>query len=75
MKGKKFNIIIFILSFVSLAISVKLFWNLSVYVDEVNTSPDVVLGGNLWLYMNWLRLGFLALICVLSAINLFRKNK
>lgn len=75
MKGKKFNTIIFILSFVSLVISAKLFWNLGIYVDEVNTSPDVVLGGNLWLYLDWLRLGFLALICVLSGINLFRKNK
>lgn len=73
MKGKKFNTIIFILSFVSLVISVKLFWNLGIYVDEVNASPDVVLGGNLWLYMDWLRLGFLALICVLSGINLLKK--
>ena len=73
MEGRKIRIVIFILSLISLVISVNLFWNLGVYVDEVNTSPDVVLGGMIWLYMDWLRLGFLALICLLSAINLFRK--
>ena len=41
---------------------------------EVNTSSDVVLGGDLWLIMNWLRLGASALICVLSGMNLFRNN-
>ena len=48
---------------------------MGIYVDEFNTSPDVVLGGKFWLYMAWLRLGFSALICVLSGISLFRKNK
>ena len=53
----------------SLAIS------MGIYVDEFNTSADVVLGGNLWLYMDWLRLGFSALICILSGINLFAEKK
>lgn len=39
-----------------------------------NTSPDVVLGGNLWLIMDWIRLGASALICALSGINLFKKH-
>ena len=75
MKEKTLKISIFVLSFVCLIISLKLFWNLAIYVDEFNTSADVVLGGNLWLYMDWLRLGFSALICILSGINLFAEKK
>ena len=74
-KSKIINMSIFLLSIISLIISLKLFWNMGIYVDEFNTSPDVVLGGNLWLYMDWLRLGFSALICLLSGINLFAEKK
>ena len=74
-KSKIINMSIFLLSLISLIISLKLLWNMGIYVDEFNTSPDVVLGGNLWLYMDWLRLGFSALICLLSGINLFAEKK
>ena len=74
-KSKIINMSIFLLSIISLIISLKLFWNMGIYVDEFNTSADVVLGGNLWLYMDWLRLGFSALICILSGINLFAEKK
>jgi hypothetical protein len=75
MKGKFLDISIFLLSIVCLVISFKLFRNMGIYVDEFNTSPDVVLGGDFWLYMAWLRLGFSALICILSGISLFSQNK
>ena len=75
MKGKVLNIIIFVLSLFSLIVSIKLFYNLGIYVDEVNISPDVVLGGDLWLIMNWLRLGASAVICLLSGINLIKNNR
>ena len=76
MKGKLSNIIIFILSSISLIISLKLFWNLGVYVDEKGTSPDGVLGGDFWLYMNWIKLVCLFVISILSFINIFcTKNK
>ena len=74
-KNKIIIMSIFLLSIISLIISLKLFWNMGIYVDEFNTSADVVLGGNLWLYMDWLRLGFSALICILSGINLFAEKK
>ena len=76
MKNSKFiNGSIFVLSLICLIISCKLFWNLGIYVDEFNTSPDVVLGGEFWLYMDWLKLGASALICFLSGINLFQSQK
>ena len=74
MKRKVVNIGILILSIVCLVISMKLFWNMGVFVDEFNTSPAVVAGGELWLYMDWLRLGFTALLCILAGINLFQKK-
>lgn len=45
MKNKWINISIFILSLICLIISLKIFWNIGIYVDNFNTSPDVVLGG------------------------------
>lgn len=73
-KSKFLNISIFVLSLVCLLISLRLFWNMGVYVDEFNTSPDVVLEGSLWIIMDWIRLGSSALICTLSVINLFKKH-
>lgn len=73
MRGKLLNISIFTLSFICLLISLKVFWNIGIYVDEFNTSPNVILGGNLWLIMDWIRLGASALICILSSINLFKR--
>lgn len=57
MKNKLLNISIFVLSIICLLISLKLFWNIVIYVDEFNISPDVVLGGKLYLNIDWIRLG------------------
>ena len=62
-----------ICSAIAFIISLRLFWNMGIYVDEYNTNPAVVCGGELWLYMDWLRLGLLGLITLLSGIKLFQK--
>lgn len=67
---KKMNMIIFIGSLIALMISIKLFWNMGIFVDEFNTSPDIVCGGDFWLYMDWLRLFVLAMITIFSGIKL-----
>ena len=68
--------IIFILSLIALVISLRLFSNLGIYVDEHNTSPSVVLGGDFYLFTNWLRLLILALITAGSGLQLFlERNK
>lgn len=72
MIDKILKISIFVLSLICLIISLKLFWNLAIYADEFHTSPDVVLGGEFWLSMNWLRLILSGGICVLSGISLFK---
>lgn len=54
-------------------ISMKLFYNMGVYVDEANSSLDVVLGGEFWLWMDWIRLAFIAVICLISFVKLIRR--
>ena len=38
------KIFLFAVSLLTLLISLKLFWNMGVYVDEAGTSPDKVCG-------------------------------
>ncbi|MFD3258151.1 hypothetical protein ACE3MQ_06040 [Paenibacillus lentus] len=75
MNKRILSILIFALSFLSLIISLKLFWNLGIFVDEYNISPDIVSGGKFWLLMDWLRLLLLFLLCVISAVNIFKGYK
>jgi hypothetical protein len=75
MKSKFLNTSIFIFSILCLMISGRLIWNLALYVDEHNTSPAEVFGGEFWLYMDWLRTLLLVLIVVFSLINITRKER
>lgn len=70
MKSKLLNLIIFILSMISLIISIKLFWSMGIYLDEYNTNSSIITGGDFWTYMAWLQLGFNALICILWWIKI-----
>lgn len=74
--GKRIKfIIIFLLSFFSLIISLKLFWNLGIFVDEYGLSPNIVNGGDFWLIMDWLRLLLLFLLCVISGTLIFSSKE
>lgn len=75
MKKRKLLIAVFILSILSLLISVKLFWNTAIFVDEYNLSPAIVDGGEFWLSMDWVRLFLLLMLCILSGIGIFRSDK
>ncbi|MTH08192.1 hypothetical protein GMA43_07445 [Turicibacter sanguinis] len=72
MNIKIITFIIFILSLICLITDMNLFYNLAIFVDEFNTSPDIVYGGDFWLLMNWVKLGLTALIILLSGISLFK---
>lgn len=72
MGKRKLSISVFLLSLFLLLISLKLFWNLGVFVDEFSLSLDVVNGGDFWLAMDWLRLLLLLLLCVVSGISIFK---
>ena len=75
MKKRKLLIAVFILSVLSLLISVKLFWNTAIFVDEYNLSPAIVNGGDFWISMDWVRLFLLLLLCILSGIGIFKSDK
>lgn len=71
--NKRFlSILLFLLSLISFIISLKLFWNMGIFVDEYNLSPDIVTGGGFWLLMDWLRLLLLFFLCVISGVNIFK---
>lgn len=74
MKNKKFSIAVFLISFISLLISLKLFWNMAIFADEYNSSTTIIHGGNFWLLMDWLRLLLLFLLCIISVINIFKSS-
>ena len=52
------NIAIFVISLISLVISIKLFWNMGVYADEYGSSPALVCGGWFWLLYGLAQVGF-----------------
>ena len=71
--SKLSRIVLFAVTFLTFIISVKLFWNMGVYVDEAGTSPDKVCGGDFWLYMDWLRLLLLLAISAITFKNIIEK--
>lgn len=75
MKRKIVPIFVFTMSLLSLLISLKLFWNQGIFVDEHNVTPTDVNGGKFWLYMDWLRLLLLFLVSVISGLSIFKKNE
>lgn len=75
MKKKTVSFVIFICSLAVLLISMRLFWNMGIYVDEYNTTPSVVCGGEFWLCMDWARLLLSGIAAVLSGIVFFRKDR
>lgn len=72
---KPVNIFIFIITTLALIISAKLFYNLGIYADQYGVSSDIVLGGNFWLLMDWLRLFILLILSIFSFVKLFNAEK
>ncbi len=75
LEKRELDIVIFVLSLISLVISLKLFWNMGVYADEYGSSPDLVCGGWFWLCMDWIRLGLLLVLCIISGFKLIKRSK
>ncbi|MBS4537543.1 hypothetical protein GOQ27_03660 [Clostridium sp. D2Q-11] len=73
-RNKYINWIVFILSIVSILISLKLLWNMGIYVYEHGTSPNIVYGGDFWLNMAWVRLFILGVLSIISGIKLFNSE-
>ena len=71
----KYNKLVFLLSTTSLIITISQFWNLGIYVDEYGTSPSIVLGGESWLYLSWIKLFILFVLSIISASKLIIYRK
>lgn len=69
------NITVFILSLASLIISFVLMVNMAIYADEYGSSLVNITGGWLWLYADWIRLGLLFVVCLISGIKLIPRKK
>lgn len=74
MKQRLLNLSIFTISIMSLILSMKLFWNINIYVDEHNSNPAMVLGGNFWLNAYWIMMLLNLSIGILSFISLIKKK-
>ena len=69
------KISIFVLCIACLAISMILLYNVGIFVDEYNLSPSIIFGSTFGQAMYWIKLAFLGVLCILSGINLFVKDK
>ena len=74
MKVRYMDFIIFIFSAASLLISVKLFWNMGVYIDEYGVSADIISGGQFWASMDLLRVLMLGALFIFSLLRLFKQQ-
>lgn len=74
MKIKVLNLIIFICALIVLCTSLKIFYNIGIFVDEYGITPSEVYGSDFMLMTAWLRLALIAVITLISGIGLFVKR-
>jgi len=75
MKNKLYDILIFIFSMFLFAVKIRSFYYLGYFVDEHNTSPDIVFGGDFWLLVEWLSLLVGLTLVFLTAIRVLRSKE
>lgn len=64
--------IVFAISAICLWISMKLMWNMGVYVDEHNSTFIEICGGEMWMWCNWLRLLLLGVLVLFMFIYVIK---
>ena len=69
------TLFIFLSSLLVFIISANLFYQMGIYVDEYNTTPSIVCGGDFWLMADWFRLALAGIMAVVSGIALFRLGR
>ncbi|MCD7872358.1 MAG: hypothetical protein LUG21_03470 [Clostridiales bacterium] len=65
MKKKLLFIVMALISIGSLLIETKLFYNIALFCDQYNSSPQIVYGGNQYLILSWINLALMAVLCIL----------
>jgi dipeptide/tripeptide permease len=64
------DLAVFLLSALSLFITFTNFINVAQYVDESGASPYLVYGNKQGLYLAWIGLGVILLVCIVSGVKL-----
>lgn len=67
--------LVFICSMIIFIISVNLFYQMGIFVDENNTTPSAICGGDFWLMADWLRLALSGFLTIFSGIAFLRSGK
>lgn len=75
MRKKIIPVSILILSLINFLISIKIFKQIGICLDEYNLSPQNVYGSNFLLIADWLRLLFLLILIILSIYNIYLAGK
>ena len=63
-----------ILSLACLLISLKLYWSSGIYIDNHHISKFDFYSQNYWVYWDWLRIGFIGMIFILSIYLSIKKG-
>jgi hypothetical protein len=69
------NIVVFVVSLISLVISWRLFWSIAEYADKYGSSPVLITGGWFWVYMDWILQGLLLVLCIITGFKLIPHSK
>lgn len=74
MKKKLCRIIMFINGIICFLIYIRLFYNVFVFCDQNNSSPQIVYGGNQYLILSWINIGMLLVLCICLFIKIIKKE-
>jgi hypothetical protein len=75
LKKRWSDLAVFLLSVLSLFITFANFANVAQYVDESGASPYLVYGNTQGLYLAWIGLGVILLVCIVSGVKLISRPK
>ncbi|MCH4890705.1 DUF2975 domain-containing protein [Acidaminobacter sp. JC074] len=75
MKNNKLRGILFIISLIATWISLSLFYNGAIYLDESGAGMNQITGGEFWTYMSWLKQILLILLTTILGFKLFSTSQ
>lgn len=69
------KIILFLVVLTITLCEISAFYNIAIFCDEYNSSPDIVYGSEAGLMMNWIKLGLLILLSIFTLLDCLVKRK
>lgn len=68
MRSIKLALTLFGMSLISFIISLRIFWNGAIYIEEYGLSLDVMYGGKFWIIMDLFRLILLFILTIITGL-------